>query len=155
MQSTAPGSPPASPAAPGRQGRASCPLPGTEVASGLLCHHPCSSSIAPRRVPGKFFLFSLPNLRSLPGSCLLAGVLQAGISPASLPAALFFSASSHLGVSWELHQDLSRGRTRDLPRLARPFLSEDLGKGGPARRGLRRGPPARSVVMGLELCVPG
>lgn len=57
LQSTAPGSPPASPAAPGRRGRARCLPPGTEVASGLLCHHPCPSSIAPRRVPGKFFCF--------------------------------------------------------------------------------------------------
>lgn len=57
LQSTAPGSPPASPAAPGRRGRARCLPPGTEVASSLLCHHPCPSSIAPRRVPGKFFCF--------------------------------------------------------------------------------------------------
>lgn len=48
--------------------------------------------------------------------------------PSEPPRGRVFLCLESARCSWELHRDASRARTRDLPRLPWPFLSEDLGR---------------------------
>lgn len=101
-------------------------------------------------------MFSLFNLRSLVGSCLLAEMLQARQLLRQPPFAVSFLCLESSRYFLEVAPGCFQGKdTR--PSLVGPALPwRGPGEGGPAGRGLRWGPPCpdRSVLRGLELYCP-
>lgn len=148
LQSTAPGSPPASPAAPGRRGRALLPSPRDRGRLQPPLPPPLPQQHRASAGPGEILLFSLPNLRSLLGSCLAGRSAAAG----------FFSASSHRGVPGSCTRALpGEGRESEtFPSWPGPSSARTWGGRPSPERPLPGSPcPYREVMMGLELRVPG
>lgn len=106
------------------------------------------------RSRGNCLLFSLFNLRSLAGSCLLAEMLQAWQLLRKPPlCCVSFLCLESSRYFLEVAPGCFQGKdTR--PSLVGPALPwRGAGEGGPAGRGLCWGPPCpdRSVLRGLEL----
>lgn len=146
LQSTAPGSPPASPAAPGRRGRALLPSPRDRGRLRPPLPPPLPQQHRASAGPGEILLFSLPNLRSLLGSCLAGRSAAAG----------FFSASSHRGVPGSCTRALPGEGRETFPGWPGPSSARIWGGRPSPERPLPGSPcPDGSVVMGLKLRVPG